>query len=117
VTSKPLPRRARSRLSTTSATRANPRAPRRRAPSFDDEGELGRLFVSLGERDGFDVDALRETLADLGGLLPEDLREIQLHSRHSYVLVEREFAEDLIAAVNGETLDGRTVRVEFARNA
>ncbi|MEZ4436928.1 MAG: DEAD/DEAH box helicase [bacterium] len=83
----------------------------------DDDGELGRLFVSLGQRDGFDVESLREALADLGGLLPEDLREISLYPRHSYVMVEREFAEDLIAAVNGETLDGRTVRVEFARNA
>ncbi len=78
--------------------------------------QMSRVFVSLGERDGYDVDELRDTLAELGGLLPEDLRDIEVNSRHSFVTVEREFAEDLIAAVNGETLDDRSVRVEFARN-
>ncbi len=105
--------------------------PRRRRPSkqaaeeaetpppvepADDAPVMRRVFVSLGERDGYDTDELRDTLAELGGLLPEDLEDIEVHARHSFVTVEREFAEDLIAAVNGETLDDRSVRVEFARN-
>ncbi|MCA9561693.1 MAG: DbpA RNA binding domain-containing protein, partial [Myxococcales bacterium] len=73
-----------------------------------------RLFVNLGRRDGMKADALREALAELGGILPEDIAHVELRSRHALVSVHDDFAEDLIEAVNGETLGRRTVRIEFA---
>ncbi len=89
-----------------------------RAPAGRGDGDDGllKLYVSIGERDNVDADALRDTLADLAGLEPEDLVEIDMHGRHSYVSVHADFAEDLIAAVNGETFGNRKIRVELARD-
>lgn len=75
-----------------------------------------RLFVNLGKRDFDDADALIETLADLAGLWPEDILSVDQRGRHSYVVIPREFTEDLIEAINGEKLGRRTIRVEVARD-
>jgi ATP-dependent RNA helicase DeaD len=79
------------------------------------EGQV-KLFVNLGKRDVDGEDALRDTLADLAGLWPEDILDIELRGRHSYVVLEDELAEDVIEAINGETLGRRTVRIEVARD-
>ena len=81
------------------------------------DADSTRLFVNVGRRDGFShADELRDELAELGGLLPEDLIDVILRSRHSYVVVHHDFAEDLIEAASGETVGGRTLRVEVARD-
>ena len=91
-------------------------APEPEDEAIDDEGAV-RLFVNVGKRDGFSqADALREELAELGGLLPEDFVDIAVRSRHSYVLVHEDFAEDLIEGASGETVGGRTLRIEVARD-
>ncbi len=70
----------------------------------------------MGKRDGFDdEDDLAEQVAELAGLLAEDFFSVEPRPRHTYLEVDREFAEDLIAAVDGETLGRKTIRVEFAR--
>lgn len=79
------------------------------------EGQV-KLFINLGKRDIDDEAALRETLADLAGLWPEDILDIELRGRHSYVVLEDELAEDVIEAINGEKLGRRTVRIEVARD-
>ena len=93
---------------------ARPR--RSRTPEPLGPGEV-RLFLNVGKRDGFnDSEDLRDELAELGGLLPEDFVDVQLRSRHSYAVVHEDFAEDLIEAASGENVGGRTLRVEVARD-
>jgi ATP-dependent RNA helicase DeaD len=93
-----------------------PTPPTAPAPSDEGDRELLKLYVSIGERDGVGAEELRDTLADLAGLEPDDLVEIDMYGRHSYVTVDADFAEDLIAAVNGETFGNRKIRVELARD-
>ncbi|MCA9526571.1 MAG: DbpA RNA binding domain-containing protein, partial [Myxococcales bacterium] len=82
----------------------------------DDGPEVIRLFLNVGERDGFDADSLRDLLADLAGLWPEDFIDLDVRGRHSYVEVAAEYADDLVEAVNGETVGQRTLRAEPARD-
>jgi len=82
----------------------------------DDGAETVRLFLNIGKRDNLSVDELRETLAEFAGLLPEDLFDIRLLYRHSYVVIDKEFADDLLEAVNGEALGRKVIRIELARN-
>lgn len=77
---------------------------------------LARLFVNVGRRDGVKSEVLIEQLSDLGGLLPEDFIDVSVRSRHTFVKVDRDYAEDLIEAVNGEAIGRRSLRIEFARD-
>jgi len=77
---------------------------------------LARLFVNLGRRDGHRQAQVVDILAELGGLLPEDFQEVALRNRHAFLSVPREYAEDLIEAVDGESLKRKVLRIEFARD-
>ncbi len=88
---------------------------RPRAPLPPLEPGIARLYVNLGTRDRLDDETLRDELAELAGLYPDDILEIDLRPRHSYVLVEDEFTEDVIAAVDGARLAGKRIRIEVAR--
>jgi ATP-dependent RNA helicase DeaD len=74
-----------------------------------------KLFLNIGERDGQDEESLREVLADLAGLWPEDIIELDVRPRHTYVTVAAEYVDDFVEAVTGETLGNRTLRAEVAR--
>ena len=76
-----------------------------------------RLYINLGKRDKLGPVALRDQLAELAGLEPEDFVEVVQRSRHSYVTMDEEYADDLIDAVNGEKVGPRTIRVEVANDA
>ena len=74
-----------------------------------------RLWVGLGSRDDIEVEALRAALAELAGLDPEDLLEVDRRLRHSYVVVPSDYAQDIVDAVDGERLGGKRIRVELAK--
>ncbi len=78
--------------------------------------DLTNVFLNVGRLDGFSRPVLRETLCDLAGLLPEDLEELDVRARHTYIHVAPEYVQDLIEAVNGEILNGKTLRIEVARD-
>jgi ATP-dependent RNA helicase DeaD len=74
-----------------------------------------RLWVNVGDRDGLSAEELRTSLADLAGLDPEDVLDVDLRLRHSYVVVLDDYARDVVDALDGERLDGKKLRVELAK--
>ena len=74
-----------------------------------------RLWINIGARDAGGEATLRNALADLAGLEPTDFVEVDQRLRHSYVVVSEEYAQDVVEAVDGESFQGRTIRVEFAK--
>jgi ATP-dependent RNA helicase DeaD len=75
-----------------------------------------RLWVNVGERDDFDGPQLAVALADLAGLDADDVLDVDLRLRHSYVVVLGEYARDVVDALDGERLDGKKLRVELAKD-
>jgi hypothetical protein len=73
------------------------------------------LWVNVGDRDGLSAEELRTSLADLAGLDPEDVLDVDLRLRHSYVVVLDDYARDVVDALDGERLDGKKLRVELAK--
>ena len=73
-----------------------------------------RIFCNLGRRDGLSPNEIRDNISELAGLLPDDLVDVEVKTRHTFLLVGDEYAEDLIAAVNGEKFGKRSIRVEVA---
>jgi hypothetical protein len=58
---------------------------------------------------------VKELIAELGGLLPEDIDHIQVKDRHSLITIEPVFSEDLIAAIQGERFGDKLLRIEPSR--
>jgi hypothetical protein len=69
--------------------------------------------VNIGRQDVSHVSRLKELLAELGGLLPEDISSVQMQGSSSKIEVPHEFTGDLIDALNGEPFADRLIEVKL----
>ncbi|WP_373044569.1 DEAD/DEAH box helicase [Vulgatibacter sp.] len=88
-------------------------------PTEELEGEPredrgAKLWVSLGEEDGLDVEGVKAALAELGGADAGKVKHIDVRPAHSFVYVERD-ALDAFLAANGKSRGEKEVKVERAR--
>jgi ATP-dependent RNA helicase DeaD len=74
-----------------------------------------RLFISLGERDGIGVKDLVGAITGEAGIDGSQIGKIEIKDTVSLVEVEEPVAEKVIRALNGTTIRGRSVRVDFDR--
>ncbi|MFN3202177.1 MAG: DEAD/DEAH box helicase [Bradymonadia bacterium] len=89
--------------------------PEPEAPAVSEDDDVIRLYVNQGRKDRIGADDLVDHLAELAGLDPEDFSDVVVLTRHSFITVEDIFVDDLLAAVNGESIGGRPLKVERAR--
>jgi len=81
----------------------------------------GRVFVSLGQKDGADEAKLRDAVTALAPAL--QVKAILVRQSHSFIEVDPEAVEGAVAALNGTNLgkelgkdfEGKTLTVEKAR--
>lgn len=73
-----------------------------------------RLFISLGEKDGFYKAAFLEFLLDTTGHTKAQLGKIDLQDSFSFFEVENGIAQDFIEAFNGKKFKGREIRIEVS---
>ncbi len=112
----PEPRARRPRVIEVAAT-SEPEEPREREGS---EGEgadrgprRGRVFLTLGEKDGADEAQVRQAVASLSP--GTELLGVELRRSHSFLLVSPEALEGAVAALNGKEWNGRALAAEKAR--
>ncbi len=74
-----------------------------------------RLFVSAGERDGLGPGDILGAVASESGVDGKRVGRIDVRESHTLVEVREEDAKKVIAALNGTTLGGRAVRVDYDR--
>ncbi len=92
--------------------------PRHREPAKDAAAPDGtvKLFVNRGARSGIDEDDLRWALTE-GAVIPdEEIEDVRVLERFSFVELSAEQAELAIERLNGTKLKGREVRFEPARS-
>jgi ATP-dependent RNA helicase DeaD len=75
-----------------------------------------RLFVGVGARDGVQPGDLVGTITGEAQVKGNQIGRIEIRDTFSIVEVESEVASRVIQAVNGITLKGRSVRVDFDRD-
>ncbi|MCC6819059.1 MAG: DEAD/DEAH box helicase [Bacteroidia bacterium] len=75
-------------------------------------GNYTRLFISLGEKDGFYKAAFLEFLLDTSGHTKAQLGKIELMDSYSFVEVDNDIAEAFVAAFSGKKFRGRPIRME-----
>ncbi|HEX8362751.1 MAG TPA: DEAD/DEAH box helicase [Longimicrobium sp.] len=106
------------------APEAAPAAPRARpaaapAPERSTAGgataAYARLFVSIGERDGVRPGDLVGTIAGETDIPGSQIGKVDIRDTFSIVEVPADIAERVIAALNGTTIKGRSVRADFDR--
>ncbi|MAD60644.1 MAG: DEAD/DEAH box helicase [Myxococcales bacterium] len=77
-------------------------------------GQSPQLYINLGRKDlRGGHSAVKECIAELGGLLPEDIKQLTVEESKASFVVNAEFQDDLIAAINGEELAHKTLFVKL----
>jgi ATP-dependent RNA helicase DeaD len=93
-------------------------AERRREPGAEPAAADGRvkLFVNRGARSGIDEDHLRWALTE-GAVIPEEaIGPIRVLERFSFVELPDEHARVALERLDGTKLEGKQIRVEYARD-
>lgn len=79
-------------------------------------GEMTRLFMTVGTRDGVKTGDLMSAIAGEGGIPADRVGKIDLRESHSLVEVAASDAASVIARLNGATIQGRRVVVRGERD-
>lgn len=74
-----------------------------------------KLFVGVGERDGVRTGDLLGAITGEAGVQGSSVGKIDIKESHSLVEVHDSVARQVIQAINGTTIKGRSVRVDFDR--
>jgi ATP-dependent RNA helicase DeaD len=88
-----------------------PRAPRtrREAPASTSGGEWSAIYVNIGARDGAQKGDLVGAIAGESGISSEQIGRITLRDTFSIVEIGGGVAEQVLEAINGKTIRGRTI--------
>jgi ATP-dependent RNA helicase DeaD len=74
-----------------------------------------KLFINRGQRSGIDEEGVRWALVE-GAVIPEDaIGDIRVLERFSFVDLDAEHAEQALERLDGTKLEGKQIRVEFAK--
>ncbi len=115
----PRPRR-RERSEAKPAASPKPEEKGAEEPSADDRGkEAGgavKLFVNRGERSGLTEEDLRWALREGAVLSDEEIHDVSVLHRFSFVRVSPDKAERTVEFLDGTKLKGKEIRLEIARN-
>lgn len=74
-----------------------------------------KLFLGVGERDGLEKGDLLGAITGEAGVAGSSVGKIEIRESHSLVEVHDNVARAVIQALNGTTIKGRAVRVDFDR--
>jgi ATP-dependent RNA helicase DeaD len=85
-----------------------------RGPSADPA--MAKLFVSLGSKDDIKPGDLVGAITGEAGIKGDQIGRIEIRETFSRIEVAREVADRVIAALNGTTVRGRSVRVDLDRS-
>jgi ATP-dependent RNA helicase DeaD len=99
------------------AAQPEPGAPKAdlRAPAGAPPSTFARLYVGIGSRDGARAGDLVGAITGEAGIPGSRVGKIDIRDTFSIVEVNAEDAEKVIRSVNGTTLKGRSVRVDYDR--
>ncbi|MBT8403485.1 MAG: DEAD/DEAH box helicase [Gemmatimonadetes bacterium] len=80
------------------------------------DSAMTKLFVSLGSKDDIKPGDLVGAITGEAGIAGEQIGRIEIRETFSRIEIAREVADRVIAALNGTTVRGRSVRVDLDRS-
>jgi ATP-dependent RNA helicase DeaD len=94
--------------------RPQPRRPRHTKPRQRD-GKVAKLLIGAGRSHGFEPADIVAAIVDNCGLDGEDVRNVRILERFSFVEVPADRADDVIEKVNGNEVRGVRLRLEATK--
>lgn len=76
-----------------------------------------RLFVSIGQKDGLDINLLKEFIVATSGVGNADIHRVDVKGVYSFVNIDQENVEKVMKSLHGSEFKGRQVRVEVSGDA
>lgn len=92
-------------------------APQRQTETGPPPATWARLYVGVGDRDGVRPGDLVGAITGEANVPGSQIGKIDIRDTFSIVEIQAEAAEAVIRAVNGTTIKGRSVRVDYDRAA
>lgn len=77
-------------------------------------GKISRLFISVGHRDNISPKNILGAIAGETGLSGDDVGEIDIYDKFSFVEVPKEHTKQVLEIMNGAQIKGKRVNVEVA---
>ena len=81
---------------------------------FSGSGNLTRLFVNLGTKDGFYKASFLQFILDMSELRKDALGRIDMKEMNSWIEVDAGSANQMIRAIDGKNFHGRKIRMNLA---
>ncbi len=91
--------------------RGDARTTRFEAPAA---GNLTKLFVNLGTKDGFYKASFLQFILDMSDLRKEVLGRIDMKEMNSWIEIDKNAASKMIKSIDGKTYKGRRIRMNDA---
>ncbi|MCS7027514.1 MAG: DEAD/DEAH box helicase [Bacteroidia bacterium] len=82
--------------------------------TFEDRSKHTRLFINLGEKDGFDTIALIKFIEKHTNVPKRSIKKVELLPAFSFFTLSENFADTVIQTLQGIVYKGRTIKVEYA---
>jgi ATP-dependent RNA helicase DeaD len=82
----------------------------------EEDGDAVKLFVNRGERSGISEEDLRWALQEGAVLDDEQIHDVSVLHRFSFVRVSPDVAERTVEYLDGTKVKGKEIRLEIARN-
>jgi len=92
-----------------------PRPRRHSKPRRDDDEQRAKIFLGAGRKQGFRPADVVGAIVDNSHLDGEDVRNVRVLERFSFVEVPAERAGEVVAKVSGNEVRGVTLRLEVAK--
>jgi len=92
-----------------------PKREPKKAPAAPDNGHV-KLFVNRGARSGINEENLRWALTEGAVIPPEQIGDIRVLERFSFVDLPDEHAKVALERLDGTKLEGKQIRVEYAKD-
>ncbi|WP_276484593.1 DEAD/DEAH box helicase [Paraflavitalea pollutisoli] len=94
--------------------RGDSRGERGGRQQFSGGGDVARLFVNLGTKDGFYKASFLQFILDMSDLRKEVLGRIDMKEMNSWIEIDKRAAKQMIAAIDGKNYKGRRIRMNDA---
>ncbi|MEX6686708.1 DEAD/DEAH box helicase [Danxiaibacter flavus] len=79
-------------------------------------GEMTRLFVNLGSKDGFYKASFLQFILDMSDLRKDVLGRIDMKEMNSWIEIDKRAAGQMIKAIDGKNYKGRRIRMNDANS-
>ncbi len=86
------------------------------APESEGNGKTTKLFVNRGERSGIEEEDLRWALREGAVLTEDEVHDVRVLHRFSFVEVDPDKAEQTVEFLDGTKLKGKEIRLEIAKS-